>query len=107
MSSPEELISWIRQKIRLNEYQVKLHSLIRINERGFLPREVREALLSGKIIEDYPDDMRGHSCLVWGKTSSGKDLHLVCGIADEILWIITIYEPTADKWETPERRKRP
>lgn len=104
--SPEELIAWIKEKVRNKDYRIKLHSLARINERGVMPRDIIEALLNGVVIEDYPDDRRGHSCLVWGKTSSGRDLHLVCGIAEETLWIITIYEPATDKWETPERRKR-
>ena len=27
--------------------------------------EVEAVLLSGDVIEDYPDDARGHSCLIW------------------------------------------
>ncbi|KKK59461.1 hypothetical protein LCGC14_3034140, partial [marine sediment metagenome] len=51
------------------------------------------------------DDKRGHSCLVWGKTGEGRDLHLVCGFAGETVWVITIYEPHPEKWETPIKRR--
>ncbi len=53
--------------------------------RGIDPLEVKEALLNGEIIEDYPEDKRGHSCLVYGKTRIGKDIHVLCGTAYDIL----------------------
>ena len=96
---------YIRQRVLEGNYFVKLHALQRINERGVLPHEVRDVLLSCTVVEDYPEDNRGHSCLVWGKTKVGKDLHIVCGLAVDALWVITVYEPEKDKWETPLRRK--
>jgi len=59
-----------------------------------------------KVIEDYPEDKRGHSCLVYGKTEQDSDLHIVCGIGDEMLWIITVYEPDPEEWGTPLRRRQ-
>jgi len=63
-------------------------SLERASIRGIDPLEVKEALLNGEIIEDYPEDKRGHSCLVYGKTRIGRDIHVLCDIAYDILWII-------------------
>ena len=102
---PAEIIEWIVRKLAASDFQLRLHSLTRISERGFQPQDIRNALLTGKVIEDYPNDRRGHSFLIWGKSTTGKDLHVVCGITDDILWIITVYEPTPDRWETAERRK--
>ncbi|MBI5074557.1 MAG: DUF4258 domain-containing protein [Nitrospirae bacterium] len=95
----------IRSNLASGQYQSRVHALQRINERGILPHEVKEALLTCKVIEDYPHDKRGHSCLVWGKTSQGRDLHAVCGFSEDVLWIITIYEPDPIEWETPEKRR--
>jgi hypothetical protein len=100
-----EIKKLIKEKVLKGDYQLKLHALQRINKRGILPHEIKETLLDGKIIENYPEDKRGHSCLVWGVTPEGKNLHVVCGISLEMLWIITIYEPDPLEWETPEKRR--
>jgi len=70
--------------------------------------EVRDVIFSGEIVEDYPNDKRGHSCLMFGVPSTGKPIHLVCAPKDEYLAIITVYRPTLDKWEPSlkVRRKR-
>jgi hypothetical protein len=54
--------------------------------------EVRQAILAGEIIEDYPEDKYGHSCLICGRTEAGKILHIQCSV--EPVWIITAYDPT-------------
>ena len=37
-----------------------------------LDREVYEAVLSGKVIENYPDDFPYPSCLIYGRTRKGR-----------------------------------
>lgn len=101
----DDIEKLIRIKVAGNEYEIKLHALQRINERGVLPAEVKEALLACKVIENYPEDKRGHSCLVSGTTVEGRSLHLVCGLTSDILWIITVYEPDPVEWETPYERR--
>lgn len=96
---------FIKERVLAGYYQIKLHALQRINERGIMPSEIKEALINCSVVEDYPDDKRGHSCLVWGRTKGGKDLHFVCGLADNTVWVITIYEPDMLKWETPHKRR--
>ncbi|MDT8316701.1 MAG: DUF4258 domain-containing protein [bacterium] len=69
--------------------------------------EVKEVVLSGDIIEDYPDDKRGHSCLMLGFSQIKRPVHVVCSPRDEFLWIITAYIPEEDKWEKDfKTRKR-
>ncbi|MBI5116171.1 DUF4258 domain-containing protein [Candidatus Poribacteria bacterium] len=41
---------------------------------------IEEAILNGKITEDYPEDKRGPSCLILGY-AHGRPLHIVCGQA--------------------------
>jgi Domain of unknown function (DUF4258) len=43
--------------------------------------EVSEAVLEGKIIEDHPEDEPYASCLIYGRTSENRPLHLVCAFA--------------------------
>ncbi|OQX12636.1 MAG: hypothetical protein BWK76_17390 [Desulfobulbaceae bacterium A2] len=62
--------------------------------------EFEEALLRNiEIVEDYPDDKYGSSCLVLGYTGSGRALHALCSYPSRpILKIITLYEPDPGKW---------
>lgn len=70
--------------------------------------EVRFVVLNGEIIEDYPEDKRGHSCLMLGMPHNKRPLHVVCAPKEEYLAIITAYVPSLEKWEPDfkTRRKR-
>ena len=54
-------MQWIKEQVENGNYQLKLHAVERASTRGIDPLEVKEALLNGEIIEDYPEDKRGHS----------------------------------------------
>jgi hypothetical protein len=70
-------------------------------------KEVHEAVLSGKIIESYPEDEPYPSCLIYGRTMENRPLHIVCAYSkdDDIVIIITAYQPDPEKWVDFERRK--
>ncbi len=59
--------------------------------------EVEKVIFSGKIIEDYPEDKRRHSCLIQAKVSN-RTIHVVCTPRDEYLAIITAYIPDKRRW---------
>jgi len=70
--------------------------------------EIEEAIFNGMIIEPYPDDPRGPSCLIMGFSNQNRPLHILCGkIDDNDILIITAYEPNPNEWEADwMRRKR-
>ena len=68
--------------------------------------EVHEVVMNGDLIEDYPEDIRGHSCLLAGDTSKGRVVHAVCSPKDGYLAIITAYVPEPRKWEEGGRKRR-
>lgn len=74
------------------------HALVRLLQRDIKIDDVICALQKGKIIEHYPTDYPYPSCLVLGTSIKGQPLHVVCGLGDSELWLITAYYPTADKW---------
>lgn len=78
------------------------------HERMITTAEVRRVIFEGEIIEDYPLDVRGHSCLILGYGDSDRALHVVCAPKDEYLAIITAYIPNEDHWDHSweTRRKR-
>ncbi len=68
--------------------------------------EVRKILFEGEVIEDYPEDVRGHSCLLLGFGNTGRALHVVCSPKDEYLAIITAYNPSETQWQSDFKSRR-
>jgi hypothetical protein len=60
----------------------------------------------GELIEDYPSDPRGHSCLVLGFGVANRAVHVVCSPKDEYLAIITAYLPDPTQWSDDFKRRR-
>jgi len=70
-----------------------------MEERGIVSAEVEEALSSdgAEVIEDYPDDMRGASCLILGWVSGRRPIHVHLSYPPRVK-IITVYQPSDDLW---------
>ena len=68
--------------------------------------EVRYVFETGEIIEDYPEDERGHSCLLLGKGEDGRPIHVVCTPKEDYLAIITTYLPSPEEWTDDFRKRR-
>ena len=47
-------------------------------ERMISPREIEQVVRDGEIVEDYPQDSRGHSCLMLGWGNDQRGIHVVC-----------------------------
>ncbi len=102
------LIDEIRRKVADELFELTAHALTRSTQRGIFLDELIEAVGSGDVIENYPHDRYGPSCLLLGYTKSGRALHIQLSYPSRpLLKIITIYEPTPDQWETNlKTRKR-
>lgn len=75
-------------------------------ERMITPQEVEKVVMTGELVEDYPHDSRGHSCLLLGFGESGRTIHVVCSPKEDYLAVITAYLPNADQWSPDYRRRR-
>ena len=75
-------------------------------DRMIEPVEVREVVIQGELIEDYPEDVRGHSGLIHGKGKHRRDIHVVCAPKEDFLAIITAYLPRRDEWVQDFRTRR-
>jgi hypothetical protein len=58
------------------------------------------------MIEDYPEDARGHSHLLLGFTTGRRALHFVCAIHEGTLVIITVYRPDPRLWQNDRKRRK-
>ena len=75
-------------------------------DRMISTAEVRSVIEQGEVIEDYSEDPRGHSCLMFGKGGiGGRAIHVVCSPKDDYLAIITAYLPDRKEW-SPDFRVR-
>jgi hypothetical protein len=99
MDGREEFLSFIRkraaQRILFSAHAIRQMSR---PDRMISTTEARMVLDQGEIIEDYPEDARGHSCLILGKGTSSRPVHVICSPKDEYLAIITAYLPADDEW---------
>ena len=83
------------------------HCSFRMFERRIRKEDVQREILNGKIIEQYQKDYPYPSCLIIGYTLNNEILHVVCGIGNNTLYIITVYCPDIEKWiDDSIRRKK-
>lgn len=75
-------------------------------DRMILVAEVRNVVERGELVEDYPEDVRGHSCLILGYKPDKAPIHVVCSPKDDYLAIITAYIPNTDEWEYDFKRRK-
>ncbi|MGC8810740.1 MAG: DUF4258 domain-containing protein [bacterium] len=100
------MLEEIKKRVVSGDYRFTIHAFERCVERNISPNEIKNVIISGEIIENYPEDKYGPSCLICGITESGKILHVQCSI--EPVWIITVYDPTLkpEEWDENFRRRR-
>ena len=90
----------IQAKMERRQYEFSKHAVDQSIIRDISVAEVEEAVLGrSEIIEDYPDDKYGPSCLILGFTKAGRPLHLQYSYSSrKIIKIITLYEPNPNFW---------
>ncbi|HRI02868.1 MAG TPA: DUF4258 domain-containing protein [Pyrinomonadaceae bacterium] len=100
------MIDAIREKIAKGLYEFSKHAVDQTILRNISLDEFRESFANAIVIEDYPNDKYGPSCLVLGFTKNDRPIHVQCTYATrDLLKIITLYEPDEDLWiDFRERR---
>lgn len=96
----------IQEKFVKEQFEFSRHALDRTILRMISVREIREAIQQAELLEDYPDDKYGPSCLLLGFTQGGRALHIQCSYPSRpLVKIITVYEPDAAEWLNFQVRK--
>ncbi len=95
-----EIVQEIKDKVAASLYEFSKHAVDQSIIRQISIAEIADAIISsGEIIEDYPDDKYGPSCLVLGFTQNGRPLHIQCSYPSRALVkLVTVYEPDKDLW---------
>jgi hypothetical protein len=77
-----------------------------MRERGIKRADVVACIQNGEIIEQYPDAYPYPACLIFAILINDKPIHVAAGICDNKLFIITVYYPTLDKWESDYKTRK-
>ena len=100
-------IDQLRIAIENNNIEWQRHALERMLERGISREIVKKVLLSGELIEDYPDYKPYPSALFLGWTK-GEPIHVVAAFDSEsgYCFIITAYKPDLEHFEPDFKTRR-
>ncbi len=94
------LLDEIRDRIKRRQYEFSKHAVDQAIVRDVSVAELEEAISKrSEMIEDYPGDKYGPSCLILGFTNTGRPLHVQCSYpARPLVKIVTVYEPDPEFW---------
>jgi len=99
-------IDIIRSYVHKQRVDWTNHCLNRLNKRNITISDVKLGINNGKIIEYYYDDYPFSSCLIIGTTIKNEIIHIVCGINENCVHMITAYRPDKDRWEDDMKTRR-
>ena len=100
------MIDKIRKKIERDQFELTKHAVDQSINRQISIQEVRESIVNGEIIEDYPEDKYGPSCLIFGLTERNRPLHVHCSYPSRpLIKIVTLYEPNPARWIDYKKRR--
>lgn len=96
----------IQAAVSAGRYNIGPHAGLRQLERGISSLDIEIAIGNDEpeILEDYPDDPRGHSCLIRGE-AGGLVVHAVCKPTDPV-FIVSCYHPDPAVWYPNYRERR-
>jgi len=99
-------IGEIKKKVGREEYEISFHAEKERYAEDITIHDIETVVSNGEILEDYPDDPRGSSCLILGY-SQNRPIHIVCGYTiTKRIRIITVYLPKPPKWIDARTRTR-
>jgi hypothetical protein len=88
----------------LEKVKISIHAAEEALEEEITRSEILDAFSNAEVLEDYPEWWLGPSCLLYGKTKKGRDLHIVSSYGNIPITIVTVYEPKPPTWVTPTQR---
>lgn len=94
------LVKEIRAKVLRREYEFSKHAVDQSIKCDISVSEIEDAVANrSEVIEDYPEDKYGPSCLILGFTRKGRPLHVQCSYPSRpLVKIVTVYEPDPGRW---------
>ena len=103
------ILEQIRSNVLQRQYEFSRHAVDQSIIRRITVAEIEDAFERGcELIEDYPEDKYGPSCLILGFTRAGRPLHLQCSYPSRpLIKIVTLYQPDPSLWVNFRLRNTP
>lgn len=97
----------IKSAVECGRVEWQAHALARMLERGISREIVQRVLLTGEVIEDYPDDLPYPSALFLALVE-GEPFHVVAAFDSQTgyCFIITAYSPDLEHFEPDYKTRR-
>ena len=101
-------LDFLQECVQKRDIIWRIHALERLVLRKISREEIIEVLLTGEVIEEYPQDKPYPSLLLLGKTKLNRILHIVCAMDKDNhkLFIISLYEPDSEQWSSDFRKRK-
>ena len=99
-------IGTLREYFSNDTIVISEHAQNRCRERGIKQKDIRNCIMTGESIEQYPDDFPFPSCLVYGYDLSNRVIHVVISSEGESGRIITAYIPNTEKFQDDLKTRR-
>jgi hypothetical protein len=99
-------VEQIREKVRDGRWRISTHAAVEAAKDGLSPSNIKSIILTGKIIESYPDRQRH---LIYGVLPDANNLpvHVVVDYSNgEQIVAVTTYVPDVREWIAFQKRKR-
>ena len=99
-------IQTLQKYYQQDKVYITEHAAIRFRQRNIRAKDVRNVVFTGEIIEQYPEDFPFPSCLILGKTTDNRWMHIVMSDEGSSSRIITAYFPNKEKWSADYRTRK-
>ena len=100
----KEILARIQDALQSGQIKISLHAAEEAIAEEISRTDILQVLVSPIILDNYPTWWLGPCCLLYGQTSTGRDLHIVSSYSNLPITIVTVYEPKPPKWITPTQR---
>jgi hypothetical protein len=101
------MIVEIRCKFAEEQFEFSKHAVDQSILRQIRVQEISEAIANGQVIDYYPEDKYGASCLICGFTQVQRPIHVQCSYPSRsLIKIITVYEPDPQRWNDDFTQRR-
>ena len=79
---------------------------VRMYERNIKYSDIKLAIMKGEIIEEYPNELPYPCVLILGYDMTSNPLHVVVGVGDWNIEIVTVYRPSLERWDVDYKTRK-
>ena len=87
----------IKKFVKENKFIISNHTRVRMFQRNVSTDDIKDIVIKGEIIEEYPEDEPCPSALMLGFLKN-TPYHVVIAQCEDHIRIVTVYYPKEDKW---------